>query len=991
MTRHILSIIIAAVIGSNVIAAPHPTTLLQRVDSEQCRRWVDSVYNTLSKRQRVAQLMFPKVRPRNLAQAKAEVKQYIGVSGMGGLLYDHASLEEYAELTNYAQSIAHVPVMLTFDGEWGLAMRIKGTPQYPKNMGLGAIQDPKLLYNYGREMARECRLLGIHVNYAPVLDVNSNPRNPVIGYRSFGEDAHRVSALGVAYSRGLEDGGVQAVAKHFPGHGDTDTDTHKSFTVVTHNRARLDSTDLKPFADFIKAGCSGVMVGHIAVPALDSSNMPASLSHAITTDLLRRELKFTGLIHTDALEMRGAVAPGRNNAVAALMAGADVLESSHHPERDIDAILAAVNDGRISEAEIEQHCKRVLTYKYALGLSKRPEPINIKTLKHDINSPQADRVNRDLACASITVLRNDGQILPIGNLAHSHIAVVNIGAAADNDFTATCRRYAACDAYANNGGSFGAATLSAIKEHDVVIAAVYDDDAIARAALSQLKDCRGLICVFMINPYKMSKFSEALTKAAALMIAYDDTRYTREAAAMGLFGGIYVNGKLPVDLPGVAALGTGLTLRKTRLGRSSLIAEGLRASLADSIDSLVNAGLRSGAFPGCQVLVARNGNIVYDRCYGKVTAGGSSVTPATLYDLASVSKAVGTLPGIMKTYDMGLLDIDKPAAYYIPGLRGSDKSDITVKQLLYHESGIPAALNMFETMIDTASYQGKLITPRKDALHTIKIQRGAYGHSSGKLRRDITAASASAAMPLTAAHGIYVGQAAFDTIMSRIYNIPLRATKSYTYSCLNFALLMDLEQRLTGRRHDTFVTDSVWAPLGAYNTCYTPLSHHHKAATIAPTERDTYLRRQLVHGYVHDEMAAFMGGISGNAGVFSTADDIAKICQMWLNGGCYGDARILTPSTVNLFTTSKSPTCRRGLGFDKPDTSNPDNSPTCEEAGPEVFGHLGFTGTVFWVDPKHQLIFVFLTNRVNPSRDNAAFSRLNIRPKLFSQIYQALN
>lgn len=303
---------------------------------------------------------------------------------------------------------------------------------------------------------------------------------------------------------------------------------------------------------------------------------------------------------------------------------------------------------------------------------------------------------------------------------------------------------------------------------------------------------------------------------------------------------------------------------------------------------------------------------------------------------------------------------------------------------------MPASLNMFNVMIDTTSYTGKLITPRRDAQHTIKIQNGAWGHNTGRLRNDIVSNSRSEMTPVEAARGMWVGEAAYDTIMGRIYNIPLRKNCNYNYSCLNFCLLMDMEQHLTGQPHDKFVTDSIWAPLGAYGICYRPTLSH-KLEEIAPTEQDNYLRRQLVHGYVHDETAAMLGGVSGNAGVFASAGDLAKLCQMWFNGGKYGDVQVLSPATVELFTKAKSPTCRRGLGFDKPDVENPDNSPTCEEAGAGVFGHLGFTGTVFWVDPDKDLIFIFLTNRVNPTRDNAAFSNSSIRPELFRQVYNAID
>lgn len=983
--RFILTIFSAAALFSSADAVT--PMLVRNVDTKACDRWVDSVYKSLNDRQRVAQLLFPKVVPTHGANSKAAIKRLVESNGVGGLLFTEGTIGQYVEMTNYAQSLSDVPLLMTFDGEWGLSMRIKGTPHFPYNMGLGAIQDPELLYDYGIEMARECRAMGIHVNFAPVLDVNSNPSNPVIGYRSFGEDPERVSALGVAYSRGLESGGVQAVGKHFPGHGDTNSDSHKTLPTVNHSRHTLEKIDLLPFNEFIKAGCSGIMTGHIALPALDQSVTPASLSRKITTGLLRDDMGFEGLIYTDALGMKGASVEGKNNCVLALQAGADVLLSSADPVNDIDAVLAAVKSGAIGKKTIEERCRKVLRYKYALGLPFE-KPVDIEGMEDVLNSPEAEKVNRALAAASMTVIYNKDGILPIGDLAGNSIAVVNIGAPAENEFSDYCARYAGIDRYSTQGDPLSAAKLSKIKAHDIIVVAVYSDKQWARNVMAQLKDTDNMIAVFMVNPYKMNKFRAYLDKTKALVLAYDDTEYTREYAAQAIFGGIDVSGTLPVNL-NMAEIGTGVRLKKSRLGYSMPSMQGMKASLTDSIDSLVNIAMDNGAFPGCQVLVAKDGNVVIDKCYGYITDGGKPVEFSTVYDLASVSKALGTLPGVMKAYDLGLIGLDKPAADYIPGLKGTGKDNITVRQLLYHESGMPASLNMFDLMIDTATYTGKLISSKQDRSHRIKIQEGAYGYSTAKLRTDIVSTTQSDRFPIEAAKGIYVGKETFDTIMGRIYNIPLQKNNSYNYSCLNFCLLMDMEQRITGIPHDVWAGDSIWAPLGAYTTCYRPTLKH-RLDKIAPTEKDTFLRRQLVHGYVHDETANFSGGVQGNAGLFSNADDLAKICQMWLNGGEYGDKRVLSEETVRLFTTDKSPTCRRGLGFDKPDTEDLENSPTCDEAGPSVYGHLGFTGTVFWVDPDNNLIFIFLTNRVNPTRDNDAFSQSGIRPKLFQQVYKSL-
>lgn len=979
--------IILSVLFSLNANAITPTNLRQN-DNPQRDKWVDSVYASLSARQRVAQLFIPMINPADDNNSETVVRRHIENNEVGGLLFSKGSIEQYATLINYAQSISNVPLLVTLDGEWGLSMRIKDTPRFPYNMGLGAIKDETLLYNYGREVARQCREMGIHVNFAPVLDVNSNPGNPVIGYRSFGEDPHKVSHLGLAYSRGLEDGGVLSVAKHFPGHGDTSVDSHDSLPTIYHSQSRMIEIDLIPFESYIECGLSGIMVGHLSVPAYDNSGTPASLSKEITTGLLQETMGFEGLVFTDALSMKGAQS-GENKCVAALLAGADVLLAPGDIPQNISAVINALNSGKISWSDIEKRCKKILTYKYTLNCH-RHKPIDLNTITDTLNSPQAEQVNRNLAASSITALFNNDNLLPIKDLATQSIAVVNIGAEADEIFSQFCAKYAPITTFATTKDPFTASQLAEIKKHDIVIVAVYDDSQWARNTFAKFKDCPNLIPVFFTTAYRTNKFRSYIKDSPTLLLAYDDTPYTREYAAQAIFGGIDVTGRLPVNLNGLAPMGSGVDLKKTRLGYSTPAMAGVNSWVTDSIDVIINNGLTTGAFPGCQLIVAKNGNIIIDRSYGNISVDNSiPVTDGTLYDLASVSKAAGTLPGIMKAYDLGLFRLDSPVSFFINGLREGDKADITIRELLYHESGMPASLNMFDLMMDTATYIKPLMKKRQSSLYSIKIENNLYGNNQARLRLDLTSPTATRQFNIEAAHGLYVGNVTIDTIRGRIYNAKLRKTKKYNYSCLNFCLLMELEEHLTGISHDRWVNDSIFAPLGAYHTCYRPLNRW-DAEMIAATECDQFLRRQILQGYVHDEIACFSGGVQGNAGLFSNATDLAKLCQMWLNGGTYGGVRILSEETVELFTTDKSPNSRRGLGFDKPDTTDPDKSPTAEEASAATFGHIGFTGTCFWVDPESELIYIFLCNRVNPTRNNKAFSDLNPRPTILSLIYRAM-
>lgn len=974
MTKRISLVLITAVIAS----AAFGSTILEKSKSASAVNYSDSVYNKMTLRQRIAQLFVPCVNPKNLSSAKGVIDQYVGKDKVGGLIFNSGTADDYIDMITYAQSHSDLPLMMTIDGEWGVAMRIKEAVSFPYNITLGAISNEKLIYEYGKEVARQCRALGIVVNFAPVADVNTNPKNPVIGYRSFGENPQRVALLTVAFSKGLEDGGVLSCAKHFPGHGDTDVDSHKALPTVNHSINELINNDLVPFGSYIKDGLSSVMIGHINVPAIDKSGTPSSLSQKAVTELLKKNMHFDGLVFTDALAMKGAKsANGKNNCVIALKAGVDVLLQTSSPHADIEAVEKAVKNGEIKASDIEARCKKVLRFKYALGLAKPIIPSKSGIVER-LNSASSTAINRKLHAASMTAVFNPNNILPIKNLASAKIAIVNIGQPSANTFTAYCAKYAKADVYSTTIGSLTQNQISGIRRASVVIVAVHSDKAHSMSAYSQLKKTmkgKPMAEVFFLNPYKVSRFV-GVDKSSALLVAYDDTEMAQEMAAQAVFGGINVNGRLPVEISGVAKAGDGVVLKKNRLAYSTPIEEGFSPTLTAKIDSIAKNCIKSKAIPGCQVLVARNGSIVLSKSYGHLDyTSGIAVDENTLYDLASVTKTIGTLPGIMKLFDMCKLKLDNKVSDFIPDLKETDKSSITVRQLLFHESGMQPSLNMFNLMMDTASYEGKLVVPKKDAAHSILIEKGAYGNNSAKLRTDLTSPTRTKHFSIEADKGIYISEETIDSVFSAIYTSKLRPNKSYCYSCLNFCLLMDIEQRITGERHDEWVNRQVFYPLGAYHTFYRPLEHV-AAKHIAPTETDNFLRKQVIHGYVHDELANFSGGIQGNAGLFANAEDVAKVCQLWLNGGTYGDDRIYSEQTTKLFTTTRSASKKRGLGFDTNDHN--------------TYGHTGFTGTCFWIDPKENMIFVFLSNRVLPSRTNPAFTKCNPRGNIFNTIYSEL-
>ena len=948
--------------------------LFNQVDQVAMNAWVDSVFNSLSPEARIGQLIVAGVTPSSNETALNQVKRLVTQNLVGGLIYENSSMANQAAVTNLAQSLAAVPLMITIDGEWGLGMRLKEVPNFPRNLILGAIDNDKLLYDYGREVARQCRRMGIQVNFAPVLDVNDNPLNPVIGTRSFGESPELVARHAIAFARGLEDGGVMAVGKHFPGHGNSSEDSHKTLPVINKTMQEINTCELVPFRRFIEAGLSGILTAHLLVPSIDQGKSPTSLSADCVTGVLRDQLNFNGLVFTDALNMKGATQLLKGSAcVNALLAGNDVLLMPENISDEIAAVKAAVANGRLSQSVIDERCKKILRYKYALGLTG-PQHVNTANLQNEVNSSQASVLRRQLIAGSITVIKNNDDILPIHNLQSRHIAVATIGneKGTASMFTRRCADYAQIKRF--DLAAAGSSNALAEQLHDghfnTIIVEVGDDNDDNRAALNAVvKKCKNVVIVLTCKPYDIRNYGASITHkhVKAVVLTYENSTLAETRYEAG--DGIHYNAN--------------------RLGYTIPAEVGLDSRLTAQIDSVCRLGVQQHAFPGCQVIVARHGKVVYKGSFGAIDYNNPvKVNDNTLYGLASVSKATGTISGVMKAFDDGKFRLDDKASQYIPGLRDGDKENITFRDLLYHETGMPASLNMWYMMMDDKSYTGELITGAEDATHNIKIMNGAWGHKDAKRRTDILSPVKTDKFNVAIADGLWGGRVTYDSIMNRIYHAKL-GKKRYLYSCCNFCLLADAVQRMTHSPLNYYVNNYIFAPLGAYHTMYRPLSKFSRDE-IAYTEKDTYLRRQHIHGYVHDELAAFSGGVQGNAGLFSNANDLAKLLQMWLNGGTYGGVRLLKASTVETFTTQKSPNSHRGLGFDKPVVGDPNASNTCAEATPETFGHTGFTGTCFWVDPKNDMFYIFLSNRVCPTRNNPNFGRISARSHIQSLIYKAI-
>ena len=973
--------------------AVEPLLLYKANQDKQCRQWVDSVMNKLTLREKVGQLFIYTIAPVDTKRNQILLKDAVDTYKVGGLLFSGGKMQNQVELTNRAQRMAKVPLMLTFDGEWGLAMRLRGTPVFPKNMVLGCIQDNRLIYEYGREMARQCRLLGIQVNFAPVADVNINPNNPVINTRSLGENPVQVSDKVIAYASGLEGGGVLSVCKHFPGHGDTDVDSHKTLPVLPFTRERLDSVELYPFKEAIRAGVSGMMVGHLQVPVIEPvGGLASSLSRNVVYDLLTNELAFKGLIFTDALAMKG-VSGNQSICLQALKAGNDIVLSPRNLKEEMPAVIEAVEKGEISKEDIENKCRKVLIYKYILGLKKKPY-VQLSGLGQRINTPQTRDLIRRLNLAAITVLNNKNQVLPLHVDTSLSVALLEVGdLGATNPLAQQLSNYVSISRFRlqPNLTEIQAQQLKdSLATYNRIIVAISEQRlASYQPFFAKFAPQIPVIYLFFTPGKMMLQIQRAVTAASSVVLAHSYDDDVQKQVADVLFAKATADGRLSASLGGIFSAGAGVTI--TPQTPLHFIPEeyGLSSTILQRIDSIALDGIRQGAYPGCQIVVMKNGHLMVDKTFGTHSGEGSNrVQPTDVYDLASLSKTTGTLLALMKLYDKGRFNLTDKISYYLPFLQRTNKKDITIQELLYHQSGLPSGIALYQEAIDKDSYEGRLFSARKDAHHSVQLGTSTWANPKFEFKKEYVSPIEKDGYTLQISDSLWLNPTFLKEMEKKIVEAPMKL-KTYTYSDVGFVLLRLLVEELAGVPMDTYLQREFYQPMGLGHTGYLPLRRLPKSVVI-PSSIDNFLRKTTLRGFVHDETAAFQGGVSGNAGLFSTALEVAQVYQMLLNGGELNGKRYLSKETCQLFTTEVSKISRRGLGFDKPDTKNPRMSPCGTHATAKVYGHTGFTGTCAWVDPDNKLVYVFLSNRIYPKVTNSKLSKMNIRENIQDVIYEAI-
>jgi beta-N-acetylhexosaminidase len=977
--RKSLIVIILSLFSSLSFAQTRIRPPFLQYESDQ---WVDSVFNTLTIDEKIGQLIMV---PAYSSKGNAQLVQLIRMveeNKIGGIIAMQGGPLRHINMVNQLQKVSKTPLLVAIDAEYGLSMRLDSCIRYPYGFTIGAIDNDSLIFDLGADLGRQCKRLGIHINFAPVADVNSNPLNPVIGFRSYGDNPKLVFQKAVSFGMGLQSQGILATFKHFPGHGDAQNDSHYTLPVITHNRAQLDSIELVPFRNAVRYGIGAIMTGHLSVPALDHSGVAATVSIPMVQKLLVDEYGFEGLVVTDAMNMEGA--DDRDDQVSkevkALIAGNDLLEFVINPAKVIGAVKKAIADGQISVEAIDRKCKKILMIKRWAGLNK-VLPVSSENLYTDLNQSAYRMTLRNVAQQSLTVLRNTNQLLPLQRLDTLKIASVSVGRGMVTDFQRSLGRYTKMDHFFISKDANEDAirkVMVQLKKYNLVIAAVnhlgnfasskYLVTDVQQKVVRQVTANGKSVIVVFGNPYVLN-YLEA-EKANGLIVAYQESPEAQDLAGQLLFGAFAAQGKLPVAVNGNYRSGDGLKTSATGRFKYTLPEEiGVDSTyLKKKIDSLVSEGLSGKAFPGCEIFLAKNGKVIFFEAYGYHTYSGKEpLLQDDLFDFASLTKIMAPVPALMRLTDEKKLLVNKRMSDYWPDWKGSNKQGLIVADVLSHQARLKTGIPFWAKTVDAhGNYKPGFYSKDSTDKYSFRVSKDLFILNSFR-----------------------------DSVYAAIRKSPLLKQKRYVYSDIGFIIFPRIIESLSQKDYESYLKASFYHPLGAYSLTYRPYLYQ-PIEKIDPTEFDNSFRKELLQGYVHDESAAVLGGISGNAGLFGTINDAAKMMQMYLNYGVYGGDRYLSEATMKEWTSRhfEKSSNRRGYGFDKPKMQN--NLKNLEDAYPAPmcsdasFGHSGYTGTFAWADPKTGILFLFFSNRVYPTRANNLINHLKLRETIQQTAYEII-
>lgn len=915
---------------------------------EPSPRWAEQQLHQMTMDEKIAQLFMIRLdgyfQNANNPNYR-ETVELVETFGAGGMMFGPGTPMTQVTMANELQQKADRPLLISQDTEWGVGMRIDEATTFPPAMAIGASRNAAHAYRIGYATAQEARALGVHQIYAPVADVNNNPENPIINIRSFGEQPSLVGNMAAAFTRGAQEGDAIATVKHFPGHGDTDIDSHMDLPVLRFSRSRLDTLELVPFRQTLDAGVKSVMTGHLALPALEpDSTVPASLSPAITQNLLREQLGFNGLVVTDALIMESVT---RNfgvgeTAVRVLEAGADLLLMSTDPRTAHEAIREAVERGRLSESQINDSVRRLLILKEELGLHEQ-RTVPLDTTRQEVSTRSNKVLAETVARESLTLLSNKNDLLPLTPPERYKTLVVTLSDSevpgTSRPFLRALRGHPAIDSLGTrrldprSDSADVAEHLEAASDYDVVLVPSFlrvrswsgtiGMDERHQDFLEDLgeKDPPVVLAAFG-NPYAPSGIEP---QPEAVLAAYGSDATSQRAAAHAITGAAGTPGRLPVTIPDVAEMGEGITLDHVSPRVDVPEAVGMDGRRLARVDSVLRVARLDSTFPGAAVAVGRNSTIAKLDGHGYYTYDHQQpVTPTTRYDLASLTKVVATTTAAMLLYEEGKLDLDAPVVDYLPDFAQQEKGAVTVRQLLSHSSGLRPYL-----------------PPEK---------------------RDTTR------------------KALLDTIMAE----PLEYTTGTEsrYSGLGIITLMRIIETVSEQDFETFCEERIFTPLGLHDTGFNPVDTTDTSVVPTTDTMGTYYQ-----GSVHDPIARKMGGVSGNAGLFSTAKDLSRFATMLVNDGRIDGRAFLKPETIETFTAKADvPSSTRALGWDTKSAEG--YSSAGDHFSNSSFGHTGYTGTSLWIDPEQDLFVLLLTNRVYPNDTNTRITE--IRPKVANRVYQSI-
>ncbi|WP_268123120.1 glycoside hydrolase family 3 N-terminal domain-containing protein [Roseivirga pacifica] len=946
--------------------------IYNKIDTERQNQWADSIFNAMTPDERLGQLFMVAAYSNRNEEHYKEIDQLVTEYNVGGLIFFQGGPYRQAKLHNRYQAEAKVPLMVAMDAEWGIGMRLDSVYDFPKQMTLGAIQDDEWVYKMGEEVANQFKALKMHINFAPVVDVNVNPNNPVIGYRSFGEDKHDVAEKGIAYMKGLQDNGIMANAKHFPGHGDTSVDSHHDLPVINHDTVRMSDTELYPFRELMKDSLLSVMVAHLQIPAYDNrKNTPTTLSDKVVTDLLKKDLQFDGLAFTDAMNMQGVAKyyePGEAD-VKALQAGNDVILFPLDVPKAIKQVKKALKKGDLDQTDIDQRVKNVLRAKFWLGL-EGDNMVNMTNLNKRINNDYALMLNKILYQKAITVVDNQDQLLPVLSLDKKKFATVHFGEKAPEEFHRMMDKYAKFEHIQVD--TLTDETLDYLSNFDLVVTAYtgitnsprnqhgVDDEKVE--FLKRLQTRTKTITVAFGNAYSLQYFNGLKN----IICTYEDNELTQNITPQIIFGAIKAEGKLPITASPSFKKGMGIeTLTTSRLSYGFPQEAGMSLDTLRKIDAIIEQAIKDKATPGAQLLIAHKGKVVYEKQYGYQTYDEKRpVTDRTIYDIASITKVAATTQAVMKLYEQQRLDINKTLGDYLPELNATNKGPLIIREVMTHQAGLKPYIPFWEQTVKDESLN-----------HTYINDAPGPSGSPAIMEEEV---------PVALADSIWKW-----TLASDLRQLPRRKQKyDYLYSDLGYTLMQRVIETIIEEPLQDFVAREFYGPLGMWRTTFLPLEKGFYEE-IAPSEVDDYFRNTIVCGNVHDQNASVMGGISGHAGLFSTASDLAVLMQMNMNMGEYAGKRYFNGWTVPIFTNAQNMENRRGMGWDKPITAT-DEGPTSKFASASTFGHTGFTGAAMWADPANELVFVFLCNRTYPDSKNFKLIEDNVRTRIHDLVYQSI-